>query len=180
LDLFLAQVLSSCYVDIMPGPSDPANIALPQQPFHPCLFPHSSRFNSFERVTNPHECQLDKVLIFGHSGQPVRDIARQSFELGSTQAAGQEEEEEQAEVQISSTEEESGEADMEIEDSLVVDKKATKMSSDMANVQRRLQILRRTLAWGHLCPTLPGKYFVIFYLVFNMHIHDDCKMYHDN
>lgn len=31
LDVFLAQLLTSCFVDIMPGRSDPANAALPQQ-----------------------------------------------------------------------------------------------------------------------------------------------------
>jgi hypothetical protein len=80
LDIWLSQWLSSCPVDILPGVCDPANIALPQQPFHPCLFSHAARFSSLERVTNPYQCQLDhSVNILGHSGQPIQDIARLTY-----------------------------------------------------------------------------------------------------
>lgn len=47
------------------------------QPLHPCLFPQSSRFSTFSRVTNPFEGVYDGVAVLGHSGQPVSDIARQ-------------------------------------------------------------------------------------------------------
>ena len=41
----------------------------PSQPLHSCLFPHSSRFSSFHRTTNPMSCKLDGILVVGHSGQ---------------------------------------------------------------------------------------------------------------
>ena len=42
----------------------------PSQPLHSCLFPHSSRFSSFHRTTNPMSCRLDgSILVVGHSGQ---------------------------------------------------------------------------------------------------------------
>jgi DNA polymerase II small subunit/DNA polymerase delta subunit B len=50
------------------------------QPLHPCLFPQSSRFSSFSRVTNPYEASFDGVTVLGHSGQPVTDIARQRLD----------------------------------------------------------------------------------------------------
>jgi len=50
------------------------------QPLHPCLFPQSSRFSTFSRVTNPFEGVYDGVCVLGHSGQPVSDIARQRQE----------------------------------------------------------------------------------------------------
>lgn len=34
LDLLLAELAAALPVDVMPGPEDPANVALPQQPMH--------------------------------------------------------------------------------------------------------------------------------------------------
>ena len=39
LDDILLQLAGSVDVDLMPGPNDPANQILPQQPLHHCLFP---------------------------------------------------------------------------------------------------------------------------------------------
>lgn len=44
------------------------------------MFPHSCRFSSFHRVTNPYEASFDGVTVLGHSGQPVTDIARQRMD----------------------------------------------------------------------------------------------------
>uniref|UniRef100_A0A8D8YTE2 DNA polymerase delta subunit 2 n=1 Tax=Cacopsylla melanoneura TaxID=428564 RepID=A0A8D8YTE2_9HEMI len=38
-DKILTDFVSNLEVDLMPGEFDPANITLPQQPLHPCLFP---------------------------------------------------------------------------------------------------------------------------------------------
>ncbi len=76
-DCVLAQTLGSCSIDIMPGNSDPANHLLPQQPLHPCLFTHCSRFNTLKLVTNPYDVVLDNKLFLGHAGQAVQDIDRQ-------------------------------------------------------------------------------------------------------
>ena len=62
----------------MPGPLDPTNLSLPQQPLHSCLFPQGNRFSSLHLVTNPYSFNLDGYSIMGHSGQPVQDILRQT------------------------------------------------------------------------------------------------------
>lgn len=153
LDVLLAQCLGSCPADIMPGASDPANIALPQQPLHPVLFPHSARFTTLQRVTNPYELCLGGALLLGHSGQPLTDAVRQSYELGA--ALAQEEEEE---VLISTSEEAEEAEGMDGEaDLLDMDRRPNRMCSDLPNPGRRLRVLRRCLSWGHLCPTLPDS-----------------------
>ena len=76
LDVYLAQGLGSCEIDLMPGAEDPTTETLPQQVMHPCLFPHSSRFDSLHLVTNPYTCQVDNCSVVGHSGQPIFDILR--------------------------------------------------------------------------------------------------------
>eukprot|EP00939_MAST-03C_sp_MAST-3C-sp1_P004048 g4048.t1 len=76
LDLVLSQMLASVPVDVMPGERDPTNFVVPQQPLHPCLLPHSSRYSSFRPVTNPYACEFDSVRFLGMSGQNVNDILR--------------------------------------------------------------------------------------------------------
>jgi DNA polymerase II small subunit/DNA polymerase delta subunit B len=175
-DIWVAQLLSSCSVDVMPGASDPANTALPQQPFHPCLFPHSSRFGTLERVTNPYQYTLDQVSILGHSGQPVRDISRltngdmytwptpqhgshqpPSFhasvpvtESQTTSSANDAEEEADTEntpVVVDSA--------VDLEETVEVDPKPKRLKVDFQSATRRLDILKKTLEWGHICPTAP-------------------------
>lgn len=75
-DMLLTQMASLVPIDIMPGANDPANCSLPQQPLHRCLFPGASRFDSVERVTNPHAFEVDGVTVLGTSGQNIDDIYR--------------------------------------------------------------------------------------------------------
>ena len=82
-DYLMSQIARAVPTDVMPGARDPANVALPQQRLHPCLFPRSSGFrDTFNLVTNPYKCTVgDKkdsssVCITGHAGQPVEDISR--------------------------------------------------------------------------------------------------------
>lgn len=82
MDELLSSLACSMCVDIMPGPSDPSNYALPQQSFHPCLFPRSSRFASFRAVTNPYEAQVGGVQFFGHSGQPLQSMLQCTLQNG--------------------------------------------------------------------------------------------------
>ena len=91
LELLLSDILNSCPVDLMPGPSDPATFALPQQvnsrhsstlskaaqPFHNCLLPNAHRFSTLKATTNPHEVRVGGRLLLGTAGQPVQDILRQ-------------------------------------------------------------------------------------------------------
>lgn len=67
VDEVLAQLASSVPVDVMPGPSDPANFTLPQQPLHPCLLPLAARYSSFRSVTNPYECSVAGVRCDTHT-----------------------------------------------------------------------------------------------------------------
>jgi DNA polymerase II small subunit/DNA polymerase delta subunit B len=39
MDMIMTELAAALPVDIMPGPDDPANVSLPQQPLHQCLFP---------------------------------------------------------------------------------------------------------------------------------------------
>ncbi|KAK7285485.1 hypothetical protein RJT34_20258 [Clitoria ternatea] len=78
LDILLNQIVAGLPLDIMPGPSDPANFLLPQQPLHRCLFPGSSTYNTFRSCTNPHCFELDNVRFLGTSGQNVDDLAKYS------------------------------------------------------------------------------------------------------
>ncbi|KAI9718322.1 MAG: hypothetical protein M1828_006724 [Chrysothrix sp. TS-e1954] len=43
-DAFLFTLLPSIPVTLLPGPSDPANVSMPQQPLHPALFPQSRAY----------------------------------------------------------------------------------------------------------------------------------------
>uniref|UniRef100_A0A0B6ZQD3 DNA polymerase delta subunit 2 n=1 Tax=Arion vulgaris TaxID=1028688 RepID=A0A0B6ZQD3_9EUPU len=78
LDSFLVQLVSNVDVSLIPGEFDPSNFTLPQQPFHPCMLPQSSRFNTFHYQTNPCDITIDGIRILGSAGQPVNDIVKYS------------------------------------------------------------------------------------------------------
>ncbi|KAF5473363.1 hypothetical protein F2P56_009979 [Juglans regia] len=78
LDILLTQIAASLPLDIMPGPNDPANFSLPQQPLHRCLFPGSSAYNTFRSCTNPHCFELENIRFLGTSGQNVNDLEKYS------------------------------------------------------------------------------------------------------
>lgn len=73
-DELVSTLAAVMCVDLMPGASDPSNYTLPQQSFHPCLFPRSSHFKSFRCVTNPYEAQVGGVQLFGDAGQPLHSM----------------------------------------------------------------------------------------------------------
>jgi DNA polymerase delta subunit 2 len=100
LDLFLATLLPSLPVTLLPGASDPANVSIPQQPLHPALFPKSRAYasppvqalqsdaaparkprktaNSYplHPTTNPAFFTVGSNLFLGTSGQPTDDISK--------------------------------------------------------------------------------------------------------
>ncbi|KNA16735.1 hypothetical protein SOVF_086010 [Spinacia oleracea] len=78
LDVLLTQIAAGVSLDIMPGPNDPANFYLPQQPLNRCLFPGSSVYNTFRPCTNPHSFELDSVRFLGTSGQNIDDLGKYS------------------------------------------------------------------------------------------------------
>lgn len=76
LDDFIAQIASSVPVDMMPGPNDPSNHIVPQQPLHRCMFPIANKVKTTKGVTNPYSFELEGVSFLGTSGQGVDDIYR--------------------------------------------------------------------------------------------------------
>jgi DNA polymerase delta subunit 2 len=86
-DVFLTELLPAIPITLLPGPSDPSNVALPQQPLHPALFPQSRAYanppvestetkEGLDSVTNPWEGDIDgwRVLVTG--GQTVADLLK--------------------------------------------------------------------------------------------------------
>ncbi|KAL4810961.1 DNA polymerase alpha/epsilon subunit B-domain-containing protein [Aspergillus unguis] len=89
LDSFLAELLPSIPVTLMPGESDPANFSLPQQPIHRAMFPRARAYCAapptgenpaeagwFDSVTNPWEGDVEGWRVWGSSGQNVDDVLR--------------------------------------------------------------------------------------------------------
>ena len=83
LDEFLATLLPSIPITLLPGGSDPANVSLPQQPIHPAMFPRSRAYTPmpgsegpgwFDSVTNPWEGDVDGWRLMGNGGQPIDDV----------------------------------------------------------------------------------------------------------
>ena len=83
LDTFLATLLPSMPITLLPGESDPANVSLPQQPIHPAMLPRSRNYGPspetgkvgwFDSVTNPWEGDIDGWRIMGNGGQPIDDV----------------------------------------------------------------------------------------------------------
>ncbi|KAL1894686.1 DNA polymerase delta small subunit Cdc1 [Sporothrix stenoceras] len=89
LDEFLAELLPSMPVTLMPGVNDPANASIPQQPIHPAMFPNARLYTSpkppslaaptdppgwFDTVTNPWEGEVEGWRVLGVSGQTIDDI----------------------------------------------------------------------------------------------------------
>ena len=84
LDELLATLLPSLPITLLPGPTDPANVSLPQQPLHTALFPHSRAYAAppsskdeagwFDSVTNPWQGDVEGWRILATGGQPVDDI----------------------------------------------------------------------------------------------------------
>mmetsp|Transcript_32904 Transcript_32904/g.106396 ORF Transcript_32904/g.106396 Transcript_32904/m.106396 type:complete len:504 (+) Transcript_32904:122-1633(+) len=86
LDAFLTSVCATMPVDLMPGPTDPCNYMLPQQPLHPCMLPQAARLSTLCLRTNPYACTVGGVPLLGTSGQPIDDIIK--YEPKPSGAAG--------------------------------------------------------------------------------------------
>ncbi|KAK9170522.1 hypothetical protein Syun_002662 [Stephania yunnanensis] len=72
LDIFITQLAAAVPLDIIPGPNDPANFSLPQQPLHRCLF-------LGHRLTIlSHHVQTLTYLSLTVSGQNVDDLEKYS------------------------------------------------------------------------------------------------------
>lgn len=84
LDDFLASLLESMPVTLLPGEADPANASLPQQKIHPAMFPQSRAYSAppgeekeagwFDAVTNPWEGEVEGWRVLATGGQNVDDV----------------------------------------------------------------------------------------------------------
>ena len=82
LDTFLATLLPTIPITLIPGATDPANASMPQQPIHSAMFPHSRVYAAatpedsgwFDSVTNPWVGDVQGWRMLGIGGQPVDDI----------------------------------------------------------------------------------------------------------
>lgn len=77
MDDFFAQLSKTINVDVMPGASDPSSHLFPQQHFHPCMFPKSCMFSTFNCTTNPHRATFnDNIELLATSGQNIDIIKK--------------------------------------------------------------------------------------------------------
>ena len=89
-DSFLAEILPSIPVTLMPGETDPANYSLPQQGIHRAMLPRARAYCAgptppdqenpepgwLDSVTNPWEGDVEGWRFWGCSGQNVDDVLR--------------------------------------------------------------------------------------------------------
>ncbi|KAF2657334.1 DNA polymeras-like protein subunit delta-2 [Lophiostoma macrostomum CBS 122681] len=86
-DTFLTDLLPAIPITLLPGAADPANVALPQQPLHPALFPHSRAYanppaestetiEGLDSVTNPWEGDIDGWRVLATGGQTIDDLLK--------------------------------------------------------------------------------------------------------
>ncbi|CAG8982156.1 hypothetical protein HYALB_00003248 [Hymenoscyphus albidus] len=86
-DDFLASLLPSLPITLLPGYDDPANVSLPQQPIHSAMFPQARAYGAmppvegvtrepgwFDTVTNPWDGELEGWKLLGTGGQNVDDV----------------------------------------------------------------------------------------------------------
>ncbi|CAN8318372.1 unnamed protein product [Cochlearia groenlandica] len=79
--LFTGQNLASKDQSTLYEPIKELDIMLNQtflQPLNKCLFPGSTRYNTFRSCTNPHSFDVDNVRFLGTSGQNIDDLEKYS------------------------------------------------------------------------------------------------------
>ena len=76
--LFSLFPVGNVYTDLMPGPNDPATVAVPQQALHRVMFRRAGLLPTLACVTNPYSCSLAGRSVLSVSGQTIADILRNS------------------------------------------------------------------------------------------------------
>ncbi|KAG9245871.1 DNA polymeras-like protein subunit delta-2 [Calycina marina] len=87
LDNFLATLLPTMPITLIPGFSDPANVSLPQQPIHNAMFPQAKSYGLIpaakgeeqqpgwlDTVTNPWDGEVEGWKILATGGQNIDDV----------------------------------------------------------------------------------------------------------
>jgi DNA polymerase delta subunit 2 len=88
-DKFLADLLPSMPVTLLPGANDPANSSFPQQPIHTAMFPFARTYiplpstddkpaepGWLDTVTNPWEAEVEGWRVLGTAGQNLDDLSK--------------------------------------------------------------------------------------------------------
>lgn len=81
LDAVLARLSTMIQIVLLPGPSDPTTLSLPQQPIHRHLLPNASSFSSFQSLSNPCCFNVDGVSVLATAGNAVEDVRRFQREI---------------------------------------------------------------------------------------------------
>ena len=72
------SLVGNVNTDLMPGPNDPATVAVPQQALHRVMFRRAGLLPTLACVTNPYSCSLAGRSVLSVSGQTIADILRNS------------------------------------------------------------------------------------------------------
>ncbi|KAA8491277.1 DNA polymerase delta small subunit [Porphyridium purpureum] len=86
LDSFLSGVCASLPVHLLPGPSDPTSLLMPQLPFHQSLLKQSAMTGRLHREMNPSFFQLDGATFLCTGGQSVVDFLKYCPDEGASAA----------------------------------------------------------------------------------------------
>lgn len=86
LDSYFSELLQSIPISILPGPRDVVELGLPKQPLHHSLFPLSSKYQNFKRLTEPAFYDINGMRILVSSGESVNDIMK--YIIPNTKADG--------------------------------------------------------------------------------------------
>jgi DNA polymerase delta subunit 2 len=118
-------------VDILPSKYDPTTANWPQRPFHSSLFPKASATRLWNQTPNPYAAGHGSRMVIGTDGENIRDLRRSIL--------------------------------LPVEDdrrSAVTGVAKEEMETVLPTKYRpisELEALKRTLAWGHICPTGPDS-----------------------
>ncbi|USP75310.1 dna polymerase subunit delta-2 [Curvularia clavata] len=97
LDEFLCEIIPTLPITLLPGASDPANVALPQQRLHAALLPNAriyaeppvtgdATLAGLDAVTNPWLGDIDGYRVLGTGGQTVEDLLKYLDHINSVDA----------------------------------------------------------------------------------------------
>ncbi|ODV97580.1 hypothetical protein PACTADRAFT_73302 [Pachysolen tannophilus NRRL Y-2460] len=141
LDGFLQEILVSLPVSILPGESDPAEIAYPQAPLHQSFFHNNKKYlktNQLNRLTNPAWLEVDGWRILGTSGENITDIFKYVVPLSKIQNAVEENQKHNGAEEVAK----------------IVNENQGELLT-LCQEDSRIPILESTMVWQNIVPTAP-------------------------